>query len=108
MIETKHGRVPKSEFAETLRRIAHNVAGVREWAPGTRVVGCLVFSEEQENPVNPTDKHGKGTIRAFARQRDLMRELRNEAWEVAESLDLARRVWKLGKLAAADQRNRDG
>ncbi len=108
VIETKHRRVPKSEFAETLRRIAHNVAGVREWAPGTRVIGCLVFARVRGKPPKPTYEHGKETIRAFASRRDLMRELRNEAREAAESLDLARRVWKLGKLAAADQRDRDG
>ena len=108
VIETKHGRVPKSEFAETLRRIAANVEGVREWAPGTRVTGCLVFASDQQKRPKPTFKHGKETIRAFANRRALMRELRNEARGSGDSLDLARRVWKLGKLEANDQPSPDG
>ena len=32
-----------------------------------------------------------------------MRELRNEARSSGGSLELARRVWKLGKLEATDQ-----
>ena len=103
VIETKHRRVPKSQFAETLQRIAVNVEGVRAWAgPGTRVVGCLVFANE-EKPPQPSYVHGKETIRAFADRRALMRELRKEARGTGDSLDLARRVWKLGKLATNDQ-----
>ena len=99
VIETKHRRVPRSEFTETLRRIAANVEGVRDWAPGVRVTGCLVFSDEQKPP-NPTYDLGKETIRAFADRRALMRELRNEARGSGGSLELAKRVWKLGKLVA--------
>ena len=98
VIETKHGRVPKSEFGETLRRIARNVEGVRAWAPGTPVTGCLVFASEQEKPPKRSFKQGDETIRAFPNRRALMRVLRNEARGNAESLDLARKVWKLGKL----------
>lgn len=101
VIETKHGRVPKSQFAETLRRIAANVEGVREWAHGTRVTGCLVFANEQEKRPKPSFKHGRETIRAFADPTALMRELRKEARGVGDSVELARRVWRLGKLEAA-------
>ena len=103
VIETKNGRVPKSQFAETLRRIAANVEGVREWAPDTRVTGCLVFASEQEKRPKPTYRAGKETIRAFADPTELMRELRNEARGSGDSVELAWRVWKLGKLEAADQ-----
>ena len=108
VIETKHGRVPKPEFAETLRRIAANVEGVREWAPDTRVTGCLVFASEQQKRSKPTYEHGRATIRAFADRTALMRELRKEARGKADSLDLARRVWKLGKLEGADRTDPNG
>lgn len=102
MIETKHGRVPKSQFRETLRRIAANVEGVRKWAPGEQVTGCLVFANEQRERPKRTYKHGKETIRAFADPTALMRELRQKARGTGESRKLARRVWELGKLEAAD------
>ena len=103
VIETKHARVPKSEFAETLRRIAANVQGVREWAPGTQVTGCLVFASDQQKDPKPTFEHGGETIKAFANRRALMRELRKEARGSGGSWELARRVWKLGKLETPDQ-----
>ena len=103
VIETKHRRVPKSDFPEVLRRIARNVQAVREWAPGTPVTGCLVFASEQEQPPKPTYRHGQETIRAFADPTALMRALRNEAHVTGGSEELARRVWKLGKLEAPDQ-----
>lgn len=102
VIETKHGRVPKSEFAETLRRIAANVEGVREWAPGVRVTGCLVFANKQRRRPKPVYKHGKETIRAFADGTALKGELSKKARETGDSRRLARRVWELGKLEAAD------
>ncbi len=98
VIETKHGRLPRSEFPETLRRIAANVEGVREWAPDTRVTGCLVFGSDEEKPPKPTYDYGKETIRAFRSRRELARELRNEGRGTGGSTDLARRVWKLGRL----------
>ena len=103
VIETKHGRVPRSEFAETLRRIARNVKGVREWAPGTRVTGCLVFASELEKPPKPIFKHGEEAIKAFANRTALMRELRAEAGGAGSASDLALRVWKLGKTEPTDQ-----
>ena len=103
VIETKHGRVPKSAFAETLRRIAANVEGVREWAPDTKVTGCLVFASEQEKRPKPTYKAGKETIRAFADPTEMMHELRNEACGSGDSVELAWPVWKLGKLEDTDQ-----
>jgi len=103
VIETKHGRVPKSQFRETLRRIAANVEGVRKWAPpGVRVTGCLVFANKQDEPPKPTYEHGKETIRAFDGRNALMWELREKARGTGGSRKLARRVWKLGKLEAAD------
>ncbi|MXW52090.1 MAG: NERD domain-containing protein [Gammaproteobacteria bacterium] len=102
VIETKHGRVPKSEFRETLRRIAANVEGVRQWAPGVRVTGCLVFANEQGKRPKRTYEHGKETIRAFADRTALMRELREKARGTGDSRKFARRVWELGKLEAAD------
>ena len=103
VIETKHGFVPKSEFAETLRRIARNVEGVREWAPQTRVTGCLVFASEQKRRPRPTFKQGGETIRAFANRTALMRELRAEARDAGGASDLALRVWRLAKLEPTDQ-----
>ena len=106
MIETKHRRVPKTKFAETLRRIAANVEGMREWAPGTQVTRRLVFASEQQTPPKPTYEHRDETIKAFANRTALMRELRKEARETGDSLDLARRVWNLGKLEIADPAGR--
>lgn len=103
VIETKHGRVPRSEFAETLRGIAANVKAVREWAPGARVTGCLVFASDQRKPPKPSYEHRHETIRAFANPTALMRELRNEARRQGDSVDLARRVWRLGRLDVVDQ-----
>ena len=39
VLETKSGRLPRTAFATTLRRIARNVDAVRAWAPGEDVVG---------------------------------------------------------------------
>ena len=50
VIETKHRSVPRSDFQETLRRIALNVKAVRDWAPGMRVTGCLVFATGHDIP----------------------------------------------------------
>ncbi len=103
VIESKHRRVPESKFPETLRRIARNVEGVREWAPGTRVTGCLVFASELETPPKPTFTWGGETIRAFASAAVLKRALRAEARGAGSDLDLAQRVWKLGKIDPTNQ-----
>ena len=105
VIETKHGRVPKSEFPETLRRIAKNVEGVREWAPGTRVTGCLVFAREQKPPPKAKFKSGSETIRCFESAKSLKHELRAEAHKEGGSSELARRVWKLDSLEGAADRS---
>ena len=101
VIETKHGRVPKSEFPETLRRIANNVEGVRQWAPGTPVTGCLVFAREQKPPPKLTFEWGSETIRCFKNAKSLMHKLRAEAHKEGGSSELAQRVWKLGSLEGA-------
>ena len=104
VIETKHGRVPKPQFRETLRRIANNVEGVREWAPRTCVTGCLVFAREQEPRPKATFKSGSETIRCFEDANALMRELRTDARKADGPSELARRVWRLGSLdESADQ-----
>lgn len=101
VIETKHGRVPSSEFRETLRRIANNVDGIREWAPGTRVTGCLVFAHEQERRPKATFKYGSETIRCFENATSLAHQLRAEAHKKGGSSDLAARVWELANLESA-------
>ena len=98
VIETKHGRVPISKFQETLRRIARNVEAVRDWAPGMRVTGCLVFVAWSGPPPKPAYEWGPETIRCFASAASLMRELKAEARCEGGSSDLARRVWRLGKV----------
>ena len=89
VIETKHGRVPKAQFRETLRRIALNVEAVRDWAPGMRVTGCLVFFNEPKPPPKPTYESGAETIKCFANPTSLMRELRDETQGEGGSSDLA-------------------
>lgn len=101
VIETKHGRVPKREFRETLRRIALNVTGVRTWAPGMQVTGCLVFASEPEKRPRPTFKQGAETIKVFANPESLMRELRGEARAEGGSSSTAREVWRLAKVEDA-------
>ena len=101
VIETKHGRVPEQEFRETLWRIAHNVAGVRAWAPGVQVTGCLVFAREPEKPPRKAYKLGEETIRMFAKPELLMRELREEARDKGGDLGIAREVWRLAKVEGA-------
>ena len=98
VIETKSGLVPKAQFPETLRRIAFNVKAVRDWAPGMRVTGCLVFFNEPKPPPKPTYESGAETIKCFANPTSLMRELRDEAQGEGGSSDFARRVWALGKM----------
>ena len=98
VIETKHGRVPRSEFPETLRRIANNVEGVREWAPGTRVTGVLVFAHKQGQRPKETFEFGSETIRCFEDANSLMQELRAEARKEDGPSELARQVWKLGSI----------
>lgn len=104
VIETKHGRLPRSYFLETLRRIALNVEAVREWAPGMRVTGCLVFATDGGNPPKPTYAWGKETIRCFGSAAALMREVKREAHGEGGSSDIARRVWRLGKVEGARSR----
>ena len=94
VIETKHGRVPKREFPKTLRRIAANVEAVRQWAPETRVTGCLTFGGDQD--VRARSTFERGTIRCFTSAEELMRRLREEAQgEESAGADLAPRVWAL-------------
>ena len=99
VIETKHGRVPERRFRETLRRIADNVAGVRDWAPGVRVTGCLVFANRPRKPPKPAYEWGRETIRCFADPESLMRELRDEARAGGGGPHVARRVWRLASRA---------
>lgn len=99
VVETKHGRVPKRRFRETLRRIAANVAGVRDWAPGVRVTGCLVFASRPRKPPKPAYEWGPETIRCFADPESLMRELREEAHAGGGGPHMARKVWRLASRA---------
>lgn len=101
VIETKHGRVPKREFRETLRRIALNVTAVRTWAPGMHVTGCLVFASESEKRPRPTFKQGAETIRVFANPESLMHELRDAARAEGGRSHIARAVWHLAKVEDA-------
>lgn len=49
VVETKYRRVPKDRFSETLRRIAGNMATIRDLSPsGTKVEGRLVFITEEK------------------------------------------------------------
>ncbi len=97
VIETKHGRVPSPKFRETLRRIARNVEAVRDWAPGMRVTGCLVFATGRGAPPKPTYEGGAETTRCFESAASLMREVKAEARCEGGSSDSARRVLRLGK-----------
>ena len=98
VIETKHGRLPSSHFQETLRRIALNVKGIRDWAPGMRVTGCLVFAGEQNTSSKPTYEWGAEKIRCFGNATELMREVKHDAHGEGGSSDVARKVWQLGKV----------
>ena len=104
VIETKHGRVPRPEFQETLRRIALNVQAVRDWAPRMRVTGCLVFASVHGNPPKPTYEWGTETIRCFESATSLMREVKAEAHWEGGSTEIAREVWRLGRVDGARSR----
>ena len=104
VIETKHRRVPRPNFQETLRRIALNVQAVRDWAPGMRVTGCLVIVTGRYDPPKPTYEWGSETIRCFESAESLMREVRAEARSEGGSTDIALRVWRLGKEEGARDR----
>ena len=101
VIETKHGRVPKTEFPEVLERIAHNVAGVRDWAPGMQVTGCLVFAREPAKPPQPIYKFGAEKIKCYAKPKLLMHALRDEARNEGGSSSIAQKVWRLAKVETA-------
>ena len=79
VIETKDGRVPRSDFQESLRRIALNVEAVRDWVPGMRVTGCFVIATGRGSPPKPTYGWGAETIRCFGSAVSLMREVQTEA-----------------------------
>ncbi len=99
VIETKHRPVPSSHFQETLRRIALNVKGVRAWAPEMRVTGCLVIAGEPGRAPKPSYEWGAETIRCFGSAEALMREVRRETHGEGGSADIARKVWRLAKVA---------
>lgn len=98
VIETKHGRVPREVFRETLRRIARNVEAVRDWAPGMRVIGCLVFLTGSGTRPRPSYEWDRVAIRCFGSEEALVRELKPEARSNGGSSEIARRVWGLGKV----------
>ena len=50
-------------------------------------------------------KRGTETVRCFAAATSLMRELRHEASSEGGSSDLARKVWKLGKVEGTMDRS---
>ena len=104
VVETKYRRIPPSKFPRTLRRIAENVAGVRAWAPGTPVTGCLVFATAQNPAPNATFQWGSETIRCFDNAKSLARELRAEARRDRGSAAVARRVWNLASPKSAAER----
>ena len=104
VIETKHGRVPKPEFQETLRRIALNVQAVRDWAPRMRVTGCLVFASLHGKPPKRTYEWGTETIKCFESAKSLMREMKAEAHREGDSTEIAREVWRLGRADGARSR----
>ena len=98
VLETKSGRLPRTAFATTLRRIARNVDAVRAWAPGADVVGALVFAGAVRVEAQETYDLGSETIRCFGDRESLMRQLRDEA-EGAGKLGTAivRTVWELAR-----------
>lgn len=102
VIETKYKRVPKNSFPEVLRRIAANMAAVRQWLPaGTPVRGCLVLAYESDIKRRPYF-HDKEQIPVYTQDSlgTLMREIREEA-RGRQSLDehVAKDIWKLGRVA---------
>ena len=98
VVESKYSRLPKHRFPETLRRIAANVDAVSEWAPGAKVVGCLVFGGAENVSANPSyTKNGK-RIFCFKDPESLARQLRKEAGtERAISEEVARKVWRVSR-----------
>lgn len=103
VVETKTGRVPPSQFPETLRRIATNVDAVRAWAPETPVTGCLAFAHKQDRRPKPSYREGSMKIRCFEDPNALMRALRDEARTHNGPSELARRVWKLGRIGSPNE-----
>ena len=99
VIETKYQRVPRDRFPEVLRRLAHNAAAVREWAPPrTPVCACLVLAYESKIHRKNYD-HGKERIVAHTTE-TFVRALKTEAAR-PRTLDtrVAAEVWKLARIA---------
>ena len=62
------------------------------------MTGCLVFAAGRDVPPKPTYEWGTEAIRCFHSSASLMREVRAEARSEGGSPDIARRVWRLGKV----------
>ena len=58
----------------------------------------MVSAGEQKWHPQRTFRHHREEIKCFADRKALVKESRNDAHGRAGSFDLARRVWKLGKL----------
>ncbi len=100
VVETKVRAVPKKQFPAVLDRIARNVHAVEAWASGVPVRGCLVLldgfpgkREYEARDGTPVVVHDEKSLRNALR-----REVRGE--EGPGGAELARRVWKLGRVAS--------
>lgn len=106
VVETKHGRVPKRRFRETLQRIAGNMKAMRSCSPpGTEVKGCLVFAAREEMETRPPYQSEKEEIVLLGRK-ELHRKLREATNVEARGDDgaLAKMVWKLAGMESEEVR----
>ena len=102
VVETKSSRIPKKEFSRALGQMAANVKAVRNWAPPrTEVQGCLVIDAEGASQRSDPYKSRGEKIWQESRK-SFVHKLKKEVLEAQspnqEAIQLAQRVWALGKL----------
>ena len=103
VVESKYGRLPKNRFPETLDRIAANVDAVSNWAPGTEVIGCLVFGGTENVSAKSSYTAKNKRILCFGNPESLVRKLRaGSGAERTISEEVVQRVWRLSGVMGAE------
>ena len=98
VVETKSGRVPRSEFGRVLGRIAANTKAVRKWARGVEVQGYLALASDDKFR-GKTQYYEDGETILVGGRDSLLKKLRDDTRaRQAVDNDLVQRVWDLGKV----------
>ena len=94
VVETKSGRIPRSEFHKTLQQIKANVDAAKRWAPDIHVQGCLVFGGESIVASKRSFSVDDASIRCFSDPSQLVHQLLGDE-SITAHTELSQKVWKL-------------